>query len=140
MFSDYKVTLDKLRTRIKNFTSLVEGMVVCPQPHYKGPLTVPSVSGRLVDLIEEQVLDVVPVSNNHVTRRSNESQRGSDKVRATPTGPPASPTAVGATPASTSTVPSPVRRPPSDPDEQQALLDYSTDLNDTNDGSVIERR
>ena len=40
----------------------------------------------------------------------------------------------------TRVVPGLARRPPPDPDEQQGLIDYSGDLNHTNDGSVIERR
>ena len=39
---------------------------------------------------------------------------------------------------STSTVPGPVSRPPPDPDEQQALLDYSADLNHTNHSSASQ--
>ena len=100
-------------------------------------MTVPSVFGRLVDPIGEQQPDVVPVSDTHVTRRSSASQRGSVVVRATPAGPPRT---VVALLVSTGTVPGPVRRPPPDPDEQQALLYYSADLNHPNDGSVIERR
>ena len=105
---DYKISLDKLTTRIENVTSLVEGMVVGPQPHYEGPPTVPSVFGRLVDPIEEQQPDVVQVSDTHVIRRSNASQRGSVVVRATPTVPPAPPSAAVAPPVSISTVPGPV--------------------------------
>ena len=39
-----------------------------------------------------------------------------------------------------SVAPATVQKPPPDPVEQQALLDYSADLNHTNDGSIIERR
>ena len=45
----YKKSLDELTTQIDNATAFVEGMVVGPQPHYKGPPTVPSFFGRLVD-------------------------------------------------------------------------------------------
>ena len=34
-------------------------------------------------------------------------------------------------------VPGESLRPPTDPDEQQGLMDFSGDLNHTNDGSVI---
>ena len=34
-------------------------------------------------------------------------------------------------------VPGESRRPPTDSDEQQGLMDFSGDLNHTNDGSVI---
>ena len=39
-------------------TSLVKGMVAGPQPHYEVLLTVPSVIGRLVDLIREHHSDL----------------------------------------------------------------------------------
>ena len=41
-----------------NGTSLVEGMVIGPRPHYKCPLTVPLVFGRLIDPIGKQQLDL----------------------------------------------------------------------------------
>ena len=53
--------------------------------------------------------------------------------------PPATPSAVAAPPVYTSTVHGPVCRPPPDPNEQQVLLDYSADLNHTNNVTVIER-
>ena len=36
-FCDFKICLNELTTRLDNLTSLVEGMVVGPQPHYEGP-------------------------------------------------------------------------------------------------------
>ena len=54
--------------------------------------------------------------------------------------PPTPPRAVVVPPGFTSTVPGPVRRHQPYPDEQQALLDYSADLDHRNNGSVIERR
>ena len=53
-FGDFKKCLNELTTRVDSATSLVEGMEVGPIPHYKGPPTVPSVIGRLVDPIGEQ--------------------------------------------------------------------------------------
>ena len=57
-FSDFKICLNELTTRVGNATSLVEGVVVGPQPYNEGPPTAPSVIGRLVDPIGGQHPDV----------------------------------------------------------------------------------
>ena len=66
-------SLDELITQIKNMTSLVEGMVGGPQPHDEGPPTQSSDPSRVVDPNGEQKVQIPPLQDSHVSRRSNAS-------------------------------------------------------------------
>ena len=207
-FCDFKICLNELTTRLDNVTSLVEGMVAGPQPHYEGPPTIPSVFGRLVDPIGKQHPDLhrfpenrrtdvhrfpengqrdtmvgpavlqmsvthpnrgnAPFStvfrppepvegeifsdehkahDGHVTRRSNSTgvrPRGTQNAeRRNPDAilPPTGPSGTFSEPdIARVVIQGLAHRPPPDPDEPQTHMDYSGDLNHTNDGSIIERR
>ena len=103
------------------------------------------------DLVEGPVFSSeLKEPDSNVTRRSNASARTSGSLRRAQNAERRNPDFVFPSPGPIGTVPEPdssrdmvpgqARRPPPDPDEQQGVLDYSQELDHTNDGSVIERR